>query len=223
MLERLGLEAWRGRTTTILGESAVRSSWGISMVVASLVALPGSASAQEAETLIRGGIDSGGFGGPVLKFTEIDDQFGLLVGFRGGWIVDHTFVLGAGLYGLANTGSFDRTGPGGFRNRLFMGYGGLEMEWVISSHRVVHVSFQGLVGAGGVGFEDSVHGCCTDETADAFFIAEPGVNVMLNVHKVFRVGFGGSYRFVHDVDLAGLTDESLRGPAGTLTFKFGAF
>jgi hypothetical protein len=86
----------------------------------------------------------------------------------------------------------------------------------------VHVSLQGLVGAGGVGFEDA-EGCCTHETADAFFIAEPGANVILNVHKVFRIGLGGSYRFVHDVDLAGLTDESLRGPAGTLTFKFGAF
>ena len=192
------------------------------MVVTGLAALTGTASAQEAETLIQGGVDSGGFGGPVLKFTEIDDQFGLLVGFRGGWIVDHTFVLGAGLYGLANTGSFDRTGSGGFRNRLFMGYGGLEMEWVISSDRIVHISLQGLVGAGGVGFEDEV-GCCTDETADAFFIAEPGANVILNVHKVFRIGFGGSYRFVHDVDLAGLTDESLRGWAGILIFKFGSF
>jgi len=192
-------------------------------------AVPECAFAQEAQTLISGGIDSGGFGGPVMKFTEVDDRFGLMLGFRGGWIVDHTFVIGAGIYGLANTDNFRNTidvEPFGSRNELYMGYGGLELEWIVSSHRVVHVSLQSLVGAGGIGFDSDHNDCCVDENVDAFFIVEPGVNVMLNVHRVFRIGLGGSYRFVHDVNVPGapdLTNESLRGAAGILTLKFGSF
>ena len=43
---------------------------------------------------------SGGFGGPVLKITRINDVFGLMVGGRGGWIYKHTYAIGGGLYGL---------------------------------------------------------------------------------------------------------------------------
>jgi hypothetical protein len=51
------------------------------------------------ETLFSGNVEHGGFGGPVVKFTQIKDEFGVLVGGRGGWIINHSFVLGAGGYG----------------------------------------------------------------------------------------------------------------------------
>ena len=195
-------------------------------VAATAVAPPALAGqAREVETLIRGGIDSGGFGSPVLKFAEMEDRFGMIVGFRGGWIIDHSFVVGGGIYGLTNTQNFGELTPAPFGpgSHLFMGYGGLELEWIIASHKVVHLSLQSLVGAGGVGYEWDSHQCCDDEHADAFFIVEPGANLILNVHKVFRIGLGGSYRFVHDVNLEGITNETLRGPAGVLTLKFGSF
>ena len=44
--------------------------------------------------------ESGGFGGPVLKVTRINDVFGLIVGGRGGWIYKHTYAIGGGFYGL---------------------------------------------------------------------------------------------------------------------------
>ncbi|NIN69246.1 MAG: hypothetical protein GTO63_32105, partial [Anaerolineae bacterium] len=56
--------------------------------------------AQEPETLIEGDVRHGGFGGPVVKFTEVNNEFGVLVGGRGGWIINDSFVLGAGGYGL---------------------------------------------------------------------------------------------------------------------------
>lgn len=37
-------------------------------------------SARESETLIRGHIESSGFGGPVVKFSRINDEFAILVG-----------------------------------------------------------------------------------------------------------------------------------------------
>ncbi len=204
----------------------VWSTLGVVLMVTVLTA-PQATKAQEreAETLITGGIDSGGFGGPVLKFAEMDDRFGMFVGFRGGWIVDHTFVIGLGGYGLTNPGNFSELTPepGLPGSRMYMGYGGLELEWVIASYEVVHLSLQTLIGGGGVGYEWDGYECCDSTTSDAFFIAEPGANIMLNVHKVFRLGLGASYRFIYDVELPPVNNDSLRGAAGVLTLKFGSF
>ncbi len=69
------------------------------IMVICLVAFP--AFAQE-ETLIKGDVESGGFGGPVVKMTSLNGQDGILVGGRGGWILNHSFIIGGGGYGLAN-------------------------------------------------------------------------------------------------------------------------
>lgn len=197
------------------------------MALAGVVAAPGVATGQEreAETLIRGDVDNGGFGAPVLKFADLDNRFGMIVGFRGGWIIDHSFVLGAGVYGLANPEHFGELTPEPFarNSRMYMGYGGLELEWIIASDRVVHLTFQSLVGAGGVGYEWDGYSCCDDLNSDAFFILEPGANLVLNVHRIFRIGLGGSYRFVRDVHLEGLGNETLEGAAGVVTLQFGSF
>ena len=48
-----------------------------------------SISAQE-KTLLEGGVTHGGYGGPEVRFTQVGDNFGVLVGGKGGWIINHT-------------------------------------------------------------------------------------------------------------------------------------
>jgi hypothetical protein len=54
--------------------------------------------AQQTETLFDGEVSHGGFGGPVVKFSEIAGSAGVWVGGRGGWIINlselHTISLG---------------------------------------------------------------------------------------------------------------------------------
>lgn len=54
----------------------------------SFIAIP--ALAQE-ETLVAGELESGGFGGSVIKVGSFNGKTGILVGGRGGWIINHTF------------------------------------------------------------------------------------------------------------------------------------
>lgn len=56
--------------------------------------------AAQDETLFKGDIETGGFGGPVVKYTSIYNQKALMVGGRGGWIINHSFVIGGGGYGV---------------------------------------------------------------------------------------------------------------------------
>ena len=68
-----------------------------------------ASSAHGQSEAATGGFASGGVGGPVVKFSQLLDQFAVFAGARGGWIANHSFVIGGGVYTLVNT--VDR--PGG--------------------------------------------------------------------------------------------------------------
>jgi len=181
-----------------------------------------SAFAQE-ETLINGSIENGGFGGPVLKMGSFNGEAAILVGGRGGWIINHSFIIGGGGYGLANNVKAKVSGPYGERYLNF-GYGGLELEYISQSDRLIHFSFQTLIGAGGLSWRDeNVRVGMRDSDGDSFFIVEPGVNATLNVTKYFRISGGVSYRFISGVQSPASSSPDLSGPSGVLTFRFGKF
>ena len=170
-----------------------------------------SLSAAQEKTLLGGGLESGGFGAPVVKFSDVGGDFAVFAGGRGGWIINHTLVLGGGGYGVANAlGDFDFP----FERGIEFGYGGFEVEYINRSDELVHFSICTLIGAGGATY-------LFDRT-DTVFVLEPAANLMLNVTSFFRIGAGGGYRFVTAADLD-LTNSDLSAPFGVLTFKFGSF
>jgi hypothetical protein len=182
-----------------------------------LIALP--VLAQE-ETLVKGEIESGGFGGPVVKFGTFNGETGVLVGGRGGWIINHSFILGGGGYGLTNNVRAKTLGPNGERYINF-GYGGLELEYIPQSDKLVHLSFMVLIGAGGVGWRDEEFGHNSED--DAVFIVEPAVHATLNVTSSFRISAGASFRVITGVSSNVSSNASLSGPSAVLTFRFGKF
>lgn len=177
-----------------------------------------SAMAQE-RTLISGNIKSGGFGGPVLKVTEFRDEVGLMVGGRGGWIINHVLVIGGGGYGL--TTNIDAPVSGLY---LDVNYGGGILEYIVLPDKAIHASVSVLIGAGGINYtEGERSGPVHPYDEDGFFVAEPCVELMLNVATFFRIGVGVSYRYVNGIDLEGLSDSDISGLSATVTFKFGKF
>jgi hypothetical protein len=196
----------------------MRSSIGFRALIltVSFVFLAFSGAQAQEETLLTGGIRSGGFGGPVVKFSQVNDSFGLFVGGRGGWIINSTFVIGGGGYGLANdVVPDDSSSPFDPFRRIDMGYGGLELEYIGLSNRLIHYSVYVLIGGGGVSYLDPI--------SDSFFVLEPAVNVEVNLVSWFRLNGGVGYRYVTGVDGPELTNSDLSAFAGSLTFKFGKF
>jgi hypothetical protein len=178
-------------------------------VVLIVAAVPFIAGAQE-QTLISGEIESGGYGGPVVKLSGVNNELGLFMGGRGGWIINHSFIIGGGGYGLANDIFVSS-------KKLGFGYGGLELGYVFFSDSLLHFTLHSLIGLGGVSFEDDPIG------SDEVFVLEPEATVVLNITRFFRIGAGVSYRFVTGVTATGVSDESLSGLSGLLVFKFGSF
>ena len=179
-------------------------------------------------------ITSGGFGGPVLKYTTLNNHGGLLVGGRGGWIINHSFILGGGFYGLATEVPVDVLISGDIilknADNLNMYYGGLEFEYVVAPLQLVHLSFYSLLGMGYVGYRKILENeICEKEckekgiSGDVYFVFEPAINIEMNITTFFRINAGLSYRFTEGAEYQAIADNNLSGFNGILTFKFGNF
>ncbi len=189
------------------------------------------------ETLFGGEFSSGGFGGPVVKFTPIRGELGILVGGYGGWLINHQFMIGGGGYGLVNNvrASTEAEALYARPNRplyVEFGYGGLMLEYIVEPSKLVHFNVQCLVGAGGVRYREDWYDDLFDDnpdyfhsrTNDAVFVAEPAVNVEVNMTTWMRVTAGASYRYVNGVgELGGLSNKDLSNFSGSLALKFGLF
>lgn len=199
------------------------------LLCAGLMLLATCAMADE-EILFSGDIESGGFGGPVVQISQFKGVSALVVGGRGGWIINHSFILGGGGYGLTTNVKADVQSDG--RDLyLNVNYGGLLLEYVFESDKLLHFSMHALLGGGGVNYTthrmgDEYHNWENDSEPidlDAIFVAEPGIALNLNVTKFFRIGAGVSYRYVSGVALEGLTNDDLNGFGANLYFNFGSF
>lgn len=115
-----------------------------------------------------------------------------------------------------------------------MGYGGLILEGIIASNKLVHLTVGSLIGAGAVtyGYQWSHSWDWWDHddweyghrwNPDVFFVVEPEVNLILNVARFFRIGIGASYRYITETNREWISDGDLSGFSGVLTFKFGVF
>lgn len=180
--------------------------------------------AQEQTLMGSGKMSNGGFGGPVIKYTQIKNEPAVLIGGRGGWIINHTFVIGGGGYGLANQIESDYSVN--FSNPYInFGYGGLELEYIIQSDQLVHFSIYTLIGAGSVNYRNNSHSSWEDwdYNNDEFFVLEPALNVEVNITSFFRINAGANYRYISGVNYDNLANEDFSGFSGVLTLKFGSF
>ena len=120
----------------------------------SLFAQDENKSQDEVKSLFGGAeITHGGYGGIAINYTQIDGQDAILVGVKGGWIINHGITIGLAGYGFANDVSYEKTINGNPDNyTLAGGYGGLLIEPILWGLKPVHISIPILIGAGGAAF-----------------------------------------------------------------------
>lgn len=199
------------------------------VALALLTILPSAAHAQRDETLLgRRGLSSvGGFGGPVVKFSRLAGADAVISGGRGGVILNRRLVIGGGGYAVASENiRTDFQFDDGSRPALQLAYGGIEFEYITRPRELVHATVSLLLGGGAASYRSTATTGSTVSTRSLesdVFVAEPGVNLEVNVTRWFRPGIGVGYRYVNGSDLPGTTDGALGGAVGTLTFKFGRF
>lgn len=183
----------------------------------------------EIKTLFGNGKTShGGFGAIMVNYSQFDGKDALLIGGRGGWILNHGFSIGLGGYGLTTNTFLDEVIVDK-KVQLEAGYGGLYLEAIVGSKWPIHLSFPVLLGVGGAAYTSKSDDSndpwdySVVEDTDGFVVVEPGVNLELNITKFFRLGLGVNYRYIYGLDLIGTASDGLDGLSGGLTFKFGKF
>ncbi len=190
------------------------------LVIATFVPL--TASAGE-ETFISSSIESGGYGGPEIKVSRLFGEPEILVGGRGGWIINHRFVIGGAGYGMVSEKSIIYLPPRGDYVNPYIktSYGGLLLEYVVNSNKLEHFSIEAIIGAGSISLED--HPFINVDESDVFVLVEPGANFIINFTRFLRCGVGISYRFARDVEFINMENVDLSGPSYKFFLKFGSF
>jgi hypothetical protein len=205
--------------------------------------LTGTVRAQSTEESMRTLFGSehdlhhGGWGAPMAAYTRIMDQHALLVGARGGWIIDHRFTLGIAGFGLVTpveNAAYDaHLIADGFapqwKSRFQTGYGGLLIEPIIAYRSPVHISLPVLIGAGGCGYQthtglqQDLDPYAYNDDFEAFFVLEPGIDLEMNLVKIVKLGLGASYRYTSDILLPATAKDALRGFNASISIKVGVF
>jgi hypothetical protein len=191
------------------------------------IILSSTAYSQE-ETLFTEEGETGGFGAPVVKFTAIKNQAAIIFGGRGGWVFNHSLILGGGIYGIisevdAPNGVLPKEGP----LDIELDYIGAEVEYVFHPMQLYHYNIYTLIGSGTARFVKDVGSVFNSNEqageSDLVFVLEPGVNCEVNVTTWFRIDAGVSYRLVTGVNQPKLKSSDFCNFAASLTFKFGSF
>jgi len=179
------------------------------------------------KTIISKGTQLNGFGSVDLKYSNFVDRPALLIGAQGGVLLDHHFYLGVGAYGLTTRVQFESPEDAALYN-LNGGYAGVLLGGVIAPSRVFHIYIPALIGAGSLDITDPnylISGFTEEVTVEssAFFVVEPGLEIEANITHFFRLGLGGTWRFVEGAELTRLDNNSLSNWSTYISFRFGRF
>lgn len=158
----------------------------------------------------------GGFGGPLFKTSQIQDEQTFEIGGMGGATFTtgrHSVMLGGGGYGLVNELGWNNG------DKLELGYGGLMLGYTYNPEALVHVDTTLLLGAGGV---TTLNADNDISDTGSFLISELSAAVEVNITEFMEIGVGGAYRLVSDPSLSGLSNNDLSKPSLFISFQFGS-
>jgi hypothetical protein len=183
----------------------------------------------EIRTIGGRGNSCGFYIGINSSYSEISGYDAITAGARLAWISNHGIAIG-----LAGNGFFSEPQPLlASSNKEFNytgGYGGLLIEPILFPRMPVHLSFPVILGAGGIAegvYYDMNYPYETTggyvEEAEAFLIAEPGVELEINAARWIRFGLSCSYRFTTEIDNGNMPSNPLDGMTAGFSLKFGKF
>lgn len=155
----------------------------------------------ERDALLGDQIETNLYGGMKIKPTRIWGENAILIGGNIGMTFNNSFSVGFAGYGRAIAGpdtfeidvDFDWGRPA---------YGGVTLEYSFVPMRKAHLKAGALLGAG-------------NSWGRGFYIFEPGVEVVLNLSRIARVGFGVSMPFTDE------DNNGLKNPIFCMSFQFG--
>ena len=107
----------------------------------------------EIKTLFNKGATVKGFGALETKYSEINTDHSIIVGAKGGVIINKHLTVGLAGYGMSSINKLDGIDPNQ-ELYLYGGYAGLLLGYNIFPKEIIHINFPILIGAGGFHVSD---------------------------------------------------------------------
>ena len=193
-----------------------------SAALAQTVDPPAPAPAEEPQTLSTGLENgpmrlSGWFVAPTFTASSVDGSLAYSPGIRGGIFLNRRLALGVAAHAVGNDDSYYSGSP----VRNVGTYGGLLVQYVVESNRLVHATFESTLGGGRwcVEISEETDGC----VGRTFLVFEPAANVEVNVAKHVRLATGVGYRFAVGGGGTGPDSADMRSPVARVGLIFGSF
>jgi hypothetical protein len=171
----------------------------------------------------------GAYISPIIKFSTIDGHGSNLLGVKGGWVINNSFVIGAEYYALNSDISSNWVDPiSGISPLLKFNTGGLNFEYIFVHENIFSASAEIFMGGAGLTLQPSA-----SYGAD-FLVWEPQLNANINLNEWFHISFGISYRSTSALDIYHIDGsgnllplnfqiKNLRGWTGSISFIFGMY
>ena len=173
-------------------------------------------------------VGNSAFIAPDFKITDFDGKTSGVAGAFGGYLVENTFFIGAGGYGLTDSSSLRD-----------MWYFGLVTGVYINRDRPVGYGFKALIGGGEATVAQQYYadprqgrrgpGAPVLVTAGyhtGMFVFEPEANIVVHLNRHMTLTGGAGYRFTGDpyygyYGYSGYSTGSLNGVTGTVSLQIG--
>ena len=169
-------------------------------------------------------ITFGGYGGPFVQATQINNDWGIIIGGKGAVVINGRFAFGGIGMLLVDGIDFlgdDLTGDNNASLILDYGAGGLYCEYLFKSEGPIHFSIPVNFMAGGIYVNDAT--THTELESTGVFVIEPGINLEFKVSRHFIPGISLSYRQVFGCSLVNLGNQDIAGVNIGLIFKSGNY
>ncbi len=175
----------------------------------------------QTETLFNDDTSYGGFGGPILEFSNINGTLVGAVGGGGGLVINDFFVGG---YGLGNDGA-----SVSFNNQNYdidFGHGGFWFGYALPQRKLFHLYTSFRIGWGSVELQQDGD----KKFSDNLLALAPELGLEVNITEWFKLALSGGYRSVSGIDnlvefndVQVLNNSDFTGFYGGITFRFGGF
>jgi hypothetical protein len=148
------------------------------------------------------------FGGNGINLTKVNNQFTIMTGGRGSATFNGRYTIGGGGWGITKGVEVESVTEGIY-NFIKMGYGGIDLGYLIATGEKFNLGTKLLI-AGGAVFKETVPES-EDKGFKMFPVLEPTVYCQISLSKLFRFEMGASYRLIRGTNMPYISDRELSG------------
>jgi hypothetical protein len=175
----------------------------------------------------------GGYGEPFAGATQINNDWGIMFGVKGGVSFNRKFSFGP--IAKVNIGLWEfqgnnLAGSDSAYLELYMGSVGLFLEYTFKMEKKIHFSIPVNIMVGGTTINNATDFKNNDKKGNdnsvestGLFIVEPELNIEFNVAKFFIPNLQVGYRAVFGSELVNASSQELSGVYFGIGLKFGKF